>query len=171
MLPEISSRTDGLDPDEASDVLDEIVEEQRKRLREDRDAAYADADLDDEFFDDLDGEYYEGSGTGKGTGLRPDFDLDEDSEPPAYDDISDVDVVAIRRAVNAAHDLYSSLSALSGLPSDLEEVVDIIPRERYAQIDNNLENAIANLNKFSEIWNDRKDDSDEESDTEEVVEE
>jgi hypothetical protein len=166
VLPEIRERTEGLDPDEATDVLDEIVREKRDRLKEERDAAYADADLDSEFYDDFDGTggEYHGDGSGKGHYVDEDGVLvdDDDRPAPTYDDINDVDVVAIRRAVNAAHDLYSSLSALAGLPSDLEEVVDIIPRERYSQIDGNLNQAIGNLTKFAELWAARKADEDEE---------
>jgi hypothetical protein len=168
VLPEIVARTAGMDADEASDVISEILEEKRERLREERDAAYADADLDDEYFDDLDGDGgYSGDGSGGGGGGRRGGGggggvVDDDDRPsPVYNDIDDVDVVAIRRSVNAAHDLYSSLSALAGLPSDLEEVVDIIPRERYSQIDGNLEKAVANLAKFAALWEARKDDDDE----------
>jgi len=161
VLPEIKERTAGLDPDEATDVLDEIVREKRDRLKEERDAAYADADLDAEFYDDFDGGEYHGDGTGRGN--YPDEDgvfVDDERPAPTYDDINDVDVVAIRRSVNAAHDLYSSLSALAGLPPDLEEVVDIIPRERYSQIDSNLDQAMGNLARFADLWAARKADED-----------
>lgn len=164
VLPEIVARTAGLDAEEASDVISEILEEKRERLREERDAAYADADLDDEYFDDFDGEggfTGENGGGGRRGGGGGGGVVDNDDRPaPVYDDINDVDVVAIRRSVNAAHDLYSSLSALAGLPADLEEVVDIIPRERYSQIDGNLEKAVENLAKFAALWEDRKDDDD-----------
>jgi hypothetical protein len=166
VLPDLKDRTDGLDPEAAKDVLDEIVEEKRERLREERDAAYADADLDDEYFGDLEGEYFDGgNGNGSGRGNGGSFDggggafTDDDGDDarsgPVYSDINDVDVVAIRRAVNAAHDLYSSLSALAGLPGDLEEVVEIIPRERYAQIDGNLVQAAENLARFADLWSAR----------------
>lgn len=152
VVPEIKERTQGLSPDDASDVLAEIVEEQRERLREERDAAYMDME-DDEFLDEFDSFPGGGGGggnyTGDGSGRR---NSDEEKPAPLYNDIDEVDVVAIRRAVNAAHDLYSSLSALAGLPPDLEEVVQIIPRERYAQIDGNLRSAQENLARFADLW-------------------
>ena len=138
VVPEIRERTAGLDPEDASDVLAEIVEEQRERLREQQEAA------DD---DDYEDGYLGGSGNGRGYS-------DRDEPEPLYDDVDGVDVVAIRQAVNAAHDLYSSLSALAGLPDDLEDVVNIIPRERYPQIDENLAEAQENLERFANLWHD-----------------
>lgn len=163
VVPEIKERTEGLDPDEASDILDEIVAEKRERLKEEKDAALADAELDDEYFGaEFDEGYSGGSGRGTGGGAFVDDDMydddEDDDDKPSYGEIDDVDVVAIRKAVNAAHDLYSSLSALAGLPSNLEEVVDIIPRERYAQIESNLERAQDNLAKFAELWAARSED-------------
>lgn len=149
VVPQIREATAGLDPEEASDVLDEIVTQQREKLREEREG------LDD--FDGFDddyapsgfsgGDFPPGSGNGEyGSKVEPEDDFDE------------VDVVAIRRAVNAAHDLYSSLSALAGLPKDLQEVIDIIPRERYEQIDTNLADAENRLTEFAELWRDNRED-------------
>lgn len=141
VVPEIRERTAGLDPEDASDVLAEIVEEQRERLRERQDAR------EDEDFEDG---YLGGPGNGSGN-----YPRDDESEP-LYDDLDEVDVVAIRQAVNAAHDLYSSLNALAGLPEDLEDVVNIIPRERYSQIDDNLAQAQENLGRFADLWASRR---------------
>ena len=148
VVPEIRERTEGLDPEDAADVLDEIVAEQRERLREDRE------NDDDDFLED-----YEGGGRGGDGSYQGDGSRNRGDRPDQFDDDGDdVDVVAIRRAVNAAHDLYSSLSALAGLPQDLSDVVDIIPPERYAQIDGNLRLATANLAKFAELWAARRGD-------------
>jgi len=140
VVPEIRERLEGLDPEEASDVLAEIVEEQRERLRERQN--------DEEEEEDFGG--YSGQGNGSGN-YR-----DSDDVEPLYDDLDGVDVVAIRQAVNAAHDLYSSLSALAGLPDDLDDVVNIIPRERYPQIDENLAQAQENLGRFADLWGSRR---------------
>lgn len=152
VVPEIRERTEGLDPEDAADVLDEIVAEQRERLREERDAM----DDEDEFLDDFDSGYRGDRSSSFGDGSS----RSRADKPEQFDDndLDDVDVVAIRRAVNAAHDLYSSLSALAGLPQDLSEVVEIIPPERYAQIDGNLRLAKANLQKFYDLWADRRGD-------------
>lgn len=150
VVPEIRERTDGLAPGDAADVLDEIVAEQRERLRDTHD------DDDDDFLGD-----YAGGGNGSGGNFGDgDGTRSRSNRPDAFDDDDgdDVDVVAIRRAVNAAHDLYSSLSALAGLPQDLTDVVDIIPPERYAQIDGNLRLATANLEKFYTLWVERRGD-------------
>lgn len=145
VVPEIRERTAGLDPEDAADVLDEIVAEQRERLREERETQDDDEDYDF-------GDFSNGPGEGRRRDWRPEPFEDEDA------DEVDVDLVSIRRAVNAAHDLYSSLSALAGLPSELAEIVDIIPPERYAQVDGNLRLAKANLDKFTELWAARRGD-------------
>jgi heat shock protein HspQ len=62
------------------------------------------------------------------------------------------DLTKIRKLVNAAHDIYSSLSALASLPNDISEVIDMMPEERRTMVDNNLELAKENLEKFNKIW-------------------
>lgn len=147
VLPEIAERAGGLDPSEASLVLDEIVEEQRGLIRDERAAAVEDDD-DDDF------EEYGGSGSGEfggdgGGGFDGPPDVEDD---PIYDDVDGVDTARIRRNVNAAHDVYSALAALASLPDDLGEVARIIPVERRRQIDANLSDAQTNLGRFAEIW-------------------
>lgn len=160
VLPEIRERVAGLDPDQASDVLSEIVEEQRERLREQREADIADAAINDDYFDEDD--YGDngypsnggggGYGNGNGSGNYPLPPMPPEDTTTAMDD---VDIVEIRRNVNAAHDLFSSLSALAGLPEDLLKVFDIIPPERYAQIERNLPIAKERLDEFLRIWDSR----------------
>lgn len=152
VVPEIRERTAGLDPDEASDLLAEIVEEQRERLREEREADIIDGDVLDE------GEGYGGTGNysgngGNGPGGGNYF---EDEAEPIYDDLDSLDVTAIRQTVNATHDLYAAVPALASLPADLTDVINLIPRERYAQIDDNLEKAQVNLTKFAKMWNEHR---------------
>lgn len=151
VLPEIRERLAGVAPDEAQGVLEEIVEEQRDRIREQREAAAA---ADDDDYDD-----YIGGGGGSGYG-DGEYNGDRGGNVPMYDDIDDIDVAKIRRNVNAAHDLYSSLSALASLPDELDEVVAIIPEERHTQIDSNLDKAIEALTRFADLWRDRDLDED-----------
>lgn len=161
IVPSLRESTYGLAPDEASVVLDEIVEEQRDRLREEREAAYDEVDDDSQSFEEYGGKSdgdYKGNGPPK-TDDADDFDDDND---PIYDDVDDLDVHRIRRNVNAAHDLYSSLSALASLPDNLDDVLAIIPDERHQQINGNLAKAQEKLNVFAELWrkssvNDRED--------------
>lgn len=140
IVPTIRERTEGLPPEEAALVLEEIVDEQRERLREEREAAANAADAEDDF-------EYDGPYTGDGSGRRG-----GEEPPPVYDNLDDIDVSRIRRNVNAAHDIYSSLAALASLPEELGEVAQIIPEERHAQIDANLDRAIDNLARFAELW-------------------
>lgn len=66
------------------------------------------------------------------------------------------DLAKIRRLVNAAHDIYSSLSALASLPEELDQVIGTIPEERKAMVENNLTLAKENLEKFDKIWQESK---------------
>lgn len=140
VLPDLRDRTEGLPPDEASAVLDEIVEEQRERLREERAASAEEEDEE---------EKYRGSGEYRGDGIP----FSDDEDDLIYDDVDDIDTARIRRNVNAAHDIYAALAALSSLPEDLDEVIAIIPQERHAQIDGNLVKAQDRLAAFAELWN------------------
>lgn len=148
VVPQIKEATAGLDPEAASDVLDEIVTQQREKLREERDSDYEDGFEDSYSMGGFSGDGYPSGGSGEGYTRS-----DRDGE----DGFEEVDVVAIRRAVNAAHDLYSSLSALAGLPQDLTDVLEIIPRERYDQIDANLDEAEEKLAEFAVLWRARRD--------------
>lgn len=138
VVPDLRDRTEGLSPDEASVVLDEIVEEQRERLREER-AAAQEEEVEEEYVGSGNGEYKGG-----------DFDDDD----LIYDDVDNIDAARIRRNVNAAHDVYGALAALASLPDDLEEVIAIIPNERHAQINGNLDKAEEKLAVFAELWRD-----------------
>lgn len=71
--------------------------------------------------------------------------------PPAIDPEN---LAKIRKNVNAAHDIYSALAALSSLPEELDEVIEIIPKERRTVITSNLETAMENLRTFQAIWSD-----------------
>lgn len=145
VVEELGEATTGLEPEQASRVVNDYIEERRETgansgtgslsstaawagEREDEGAEhYADAVLPDRL----------------SSPLPP--------APPAAP-ANNVDVARIRRNVNAAHDIYSCLSALSSLPDELGEVLDIIPAERHPQIRTNLERALAKLETFAELW-------------------
>lgn len=149
LVPEIRDATEGLAPAEAEKVLEEMVETQRERLREARERAAESADEDEE----SEPREYDGPWDGN-------YSERNEAPEPVYEDLGDLDVARIRRNVNAAHEVYSALAALAGLPDDLEEVIAIIPEERTAQIDTNLSKAQAALARVAEIWAQRKDGDD-----------
>lgn len=166
IVPELRQRTEGMSPRDASDAIDDYVDERRApRPRQDDIEDYYEADTrppapslrgnvsatdDDDDADNVDFEEYEPVAKAEPllgpAGVR--------GGSVGAEPAGDVDVAKIRRNVNAAHDLYSSLSALSSLPEQLDEVVAIIPAERHAQIHTNLQAALANLNRFASLWND-----------------
>lgn len=175
-VPEIKEKTAGLPADEATSVLDDILAEHRDRAT----GAIPDspslgsAVVNDDFFEE-----YGGSETSPLTaGLESVLVHTSESDPassvgsltmsptpasaaPAapLPEVDAVDVTRIRRNVNAAHDLYSSLSALAGLPDELDEVVAIIPAERRQVIQGNLARAQANLERFAQLWEEKSDES------------
>lgn len=169
-IPEIKERTEGLEPAEAKVVVEEYLEEVRKSAVVDKtaDIVIPNPDFDAPYDEDLNGvfddEHIADAPTMGAPAGKPTVSLAYDPvvlpQSPAADkpaDVDAVDVSRIRRNVNAAHDLYSSLSALAGLPEDLDEVVAIIPIERHQMIQANLEAARANLDRFAALWDDRDD--------------
>jgi hypothetical protein len=109
-----------------------MVEESRDKIRQERETAYTQAD-----------EEYEGGGLPDGFAGLP--------VPQSYTNTEDV--ALIRKNVIAAHDLYSSLSALAGLPEDLAPVIALITPQRQDQVNANIEKAQENLAKFIASWN------------------
>jgi hypothetical protein len=159
VIPEIQARTEGLEPEEAAVAVSEVIQEHRDAAKsptavgDDGDdpnitnlpgPMIGGSDGDDDFEDDFDEPT---AAPAAGPLLDP-----APAAAPAAVNVDAVDVAKIRRNVNAAHDLYSSLSALAGLPDELDEVISIIPAERHAQIEKNLETAKANLERFSALW-------------------
>jgi hypothetical protein len=162
-VPEIRTRTEGLDPDDATEVLDRLLAEQRATVTGQAIAVPIDASLPDglvDYDDNEDSDDFEEYGvvttpvpltapvSASAPLLQPAIPAAAEDEPA----LDQVDVAKIRRNVNASHDLYSSLSALAGLPDDLAAVVAIIPTERHMIIAANLQTAQANLARFAELW-------------------
>lgn len=167
-IPEIRERTEGLEPEAAKVVVEEYIEEVRKSATSENapGASPSSANFDETYVEDLDGVFNEDDFSDTPTmgapATKPTVSLAYDPvvlpQSAAADkpgEAEAVDVSRIRRNVNAAHDLYSSLSALAGLPDDLDEVVAIIPIERHQMIQANLEAARANLDRFAALWDDR----------------
>jgi hypothetical protein len=146
VVPEIEARTAGVPVSEAGQVVEEIVEDYRDKVRDKREQ---DA-LEKEEREQDEAERRGFSDTsGGGAGLYtppppPQFDDDEDDD-------DDYDPAMIRRNVQAAYDLYSSLSALKSMP-DTESVINTIPVERRIQINDSLSAATGWLAEFQAAW-------------------
>jgi hypothetical protein len=131
---EIEERTRDLPANEAAEVVEEIVEDYREQQREKREARAAERAA-----------YAAENGYTGGGEYRPPV------APPTYDEDDEIDAALIRRNVQAAYDLYSSLSALKSMP-DVQAVIDTIPVERRMQINDSLTSAQSWLNTFGEQW-------------------
>lgn len=140
VVPEIAERTHGLPADEAGDVVEEIVENYRDQVRNDREQ---DALEREEAAEDA-AERRGFSETGGGIYTPP-------PPAPTYDDEDDYDPALIRRNVQAAYDLYSSIAACKSMP-DVESVVNTIPPARRMQVTDSLDPAIQWLLEFREAW-------------------
>lgn len=183
-VPEIRARTAGLPPEEAAAVIEEILEERRQKSTEPSaqpTPAGASEHATDYYGEaDIDTSIAALMSQAPGTDRTPDDEglaaaselvhtSDSAHISPAKpaspasptDQPAGVDVARIRRNVNAAHDLYSSLSALAGLPEELDEVVAIIPAERKQMIQANLARATENLERFRALWDSENESSQE----------
>lgn len=169
-VPEIREKTAGMAADEATSVVDEILAEHRDKATGAAIPAAstsADVSVNPDFFEEYGGSSTAPDGpqsvlvhtteTGDTPVAAPLTPASAATPAPAVPDLDPVDVSRIRRNVNAAHDLYSSLSALAGLPDELEEVVAIIPAERRQVIQGNLARAQANLDRFAQLWDEKTD--------------
>jgi hypothetical protein len=161
-VPEIRERTEGLAPDDASELLEQMLADKRASVvsvNANDDLHGNDAYDNDPNITTMPSALPYGAQTSGTTEqdppLAPSTSLSALGAPAPASPATPtdgIDVAKIRRNVNAAHDLYSSLSALAGLPDDLESVVAIIPAERRQVINANLKAAHANLEHFIGLW-------------------
>jgi hypothetical protein len=176
VIPEVAARTADLDPDSAGEVLAEVLADLRHSPAPALTGGSAADDDDEGFFSDVDPEQADWEASGGSGDLGGSLPAGSGAPRPAAaallgdtgdrgghgepePDLPDVDVASIRRYVNATHDVYSSLTALAGLPAELEEIIAIIPPVRAEQIDATIEEARLNLERFAELWADRQDGS------------
>lgn len=158
VVPEIADKTANVTAEEATEIVAEIVETRRETTNLTNDDSIV---IENGRVRDVDPTItYEPLNEPEVAAYEPKPVLPDTPAPavkplttPSVAAPDQVDVAKIRRNVNAAHDLYSSLSALAGLPDTLEEIIAIIPAERKAQVQSNLAAALENLNRFAEIWN------------------
>lgn len=151
VVPDVATRTEGMAPDEAGAMVEEIVSEYRDRVRENRERREQGNARDGEDGDD---DYptgrRPGSGYDGGHGGDGDFPPPR-AHQPIYDDDDGIDPMVVRRNVQAAYDLYSSLTALRSMPN-VEDIVLTIPTERRVQINDALQPAIDWLTAFRDAW-------------------
>lgn len=161
MSPEIRDKTEGLEPNEAGKVVEEIVSEYRDKLKESQDDE--DDELDFNFdLDDLDDIEYEapefgdnngGGGGGSEFDDMENFDnLDDFSATDLPGDgISIDDPSVFREKLENVYAFYTALTALEKMPSP-EEIMDSIQEARKPHINASLPKAKAWLDAFNEAW-------------------
>lgn len=162
LTPDIKERTEGLDADEAGEVIEELVSDYRERAKkpvidegEDFNIDDFNTDDDDELFNfDNDGGESKGGGGSEFDGME-DFDnLDGIIDEPT-DESGVEDPAAFRKTVETVYAFYTALTALEKMP-DFEEIIDTIPDARKASIDSSLPKALAWLTTANEVWASRK---------------
>jgi hypothetical protein len=165
-IPEIRKATENLEGEEAVKVTEEILAKYREKAHADVDPVFDnEGETTDESLYDEDENITIGPAPKESANKlppllqpEPSFTGDTISSQPSQATPVDgqPDLAKIRKIVNAAHDIYSSLSALASLPEELEEIINSIPPERSIMVDNNLQSAKDNLDKFDKIWLSKK---------------
>jgi hypothetical protein len=169
-VPEIKEKTQGLPPEEAVAVTQEIIAkyENKQSDPEDEEAALPETlNSDSKLAGNIETESFPTEGSALAAEVEAEVELnnqydaqnEEEStlavntpEVPPKPTMSQEELAAIRQSVNAAHDIYTALSALSSLPEDLEAIIKIIPEERKQTVSKNLEIAESKLSYFAELW-------------------
>lgn len=142
VVPEIEARTADIPVHEAGQVVEEIVEEYRDKVRERREEDALEREE-----QEMDAAERRGFSDSSGAGLYTPPPVDFGDE----DEDDDFDPALIRRNVQAAYDLYSSLSALKSMP-DPESVINTIPVERRVQINDSVRASVEWLQQFETQW-------------------
>lgn len=157
LVEEIKEATSGVSPAEAEEIVNEVVASKRESAPSVAPASRTAADAlaavtgsgvnspEDDFADEDFEEY-------QPVRPAPSVLVASTSTPAPGIPSGNNDAARIRRNVNAAHDLYSSLSALAGLPEEIDEIVAIVPAERFDQIRTNLRLAVEKLARFQHLW-------------------
>lgn len=149
---QIREETEGLNPNEAAHVVDNIVEDIRDQQKadakaiEEREKNLADA---------------EQEGYQKGIEAAADAMLEADAAGSMTDNADSefvevevagdgVDILSPQQKV----DLYNFLNALAGFTalSEPDDFIDTIPKGKSDEINNQLNTAVAWLNRFSTLW-------------------
>lgn len=161
LAPELKERTEGMSPDEAGDVVEELVNDYRERSKKPLDE---EVDLSDIDLDDIDFDLPEFDGESSGGGNKSDFEnmenfdnlddlLNDDEDDSGFNE----DPSSFRNKVENVYAFYTALTALEKMP-DVSEIISAVPDARKSQIDSSLPKALAWLTQANQVWNDQKED-------------
>ena len=73
--------------------------------------------------------------------------------PPESENL---DISTLAEYADAAQNIYIAVVALTDIPEDIGDMMNIISEEREKFIEKHLDNATAKLNQFAETWKNRK---------------
>lgn len=159
-LPElvevIEEQTSGRTPDEASQILNDVIREAQERQKAEREfEGDYDTDDDSSFNDPGFNDDFSFDGPGPAGGM--DFLDDDDSDEELDQFLSDEDPFATVRRFEALWNLLQSLRTLAGLSetTDLDEIIPIIPDDQTDEVTTSIDQTLAWLNILKERWQDR----------------
>lgn len=159
-LPElvevIEEQTAGHSPDEASQILNDVIREAQERQKAEREfEGDYDTDNDSGFQDPGFNDDFNFDNPGAGGGI--DFLDDDDSDEELDQFLSDEDPFATVRRFEALWNLLQSLRTLAGLSetTDLDEIIPIIPDDQTEEVTASIDQTLAWLNILKERWHER----------------
>ena len=146
---QVRNETDGLDPEEAGEAVDRIIEDIREQKKADeaaiqeRERGLSEAEQD---------------GYHRGLEAAGDSILAQNPEGSAasggnYGEVPDDDGLEVLSPQDKVN-LYNFLNVLSGLTAlpDPEEFISVVPAGREEEISNQLNEASSWINRFSNLW-------------------
>lgn len=168
LAPAIRDRTEGMNPEDAGEVVEDMIDEYRDSLKNGGDDL-GDFDLDSLDLDSIDLDSIEidmpdfGGGGGEGGGGsqfdgQTDFDSLDKWDGDAFGDLGDVDSAdgssAERRRVDLEqmYNFYSAISTLEGMGDDVEKIVSEIQSVRVNHFNKALPKAKLWFDKFYEAY-------------------
>lgn len=143
-VPELQEKVRDLAPDEAAEVMEELVQEYRERREEEKN------NVDDEFGDEESGGEHRGEGGGGE--YSGDYDIEDYEEEGEDEDAFDgEDGATVRRRYELIYNLYAALANFPQMPPN-DVIIKTIPQERQPQVTAYLEPALTWLQNFKEDW-------------------
>lgn len=160
LSPEIREKTEGLDPNEAGQVVEDIVSEYRDKLKQSETDSSEEEDLDFNF--DLEDIQYDAPdfGDGESTGGGSEFDgMDDFDNLDEFDgdtslsgsNINIDDPSVFREKLENVYAFYTALTSLEKMP-DVEEIISSIQDARKPHINASLPKAKEWLDKMHSVW-------------------
>lgn len=181
VLPEIQEKTEGLTPDAAEEVLNNILLEQRaalKNIDDDGRAVSGEDGSDDSEVKEKESRKKSGGSDGGGettggagskhtsTVITDDFggknaDGDDWVDDWDSDDVEDsnpldnVDTRVLKETADVAQNLYIAVVALADLPDNLDDAIKIMAPDRAESISEKLSSAQYKLSLFADVWREK----------------